>query len=250
VYIGGVIRRGGSRSRRRGTTGALLGLAILAASCFLPSFAAAEAPFEPNDALPSAAGPLLAGQTYAAALETPSDRDFFYFYVTAPGAPQVALTVKNLGGESRTADVDVKILDSAATPLAGQAFIAKGEERLLTASLAPQKYFVEVASSEGLSDAYTLSASDGKGAFGSYAQIAGRCARARAAIEVARAALEKAKAKLQRATARLRRSRYGTPSARRSARVAHRHAKHRVAAARRTLREAVESQEPWCSIGQ
>jgi hypothetical protein len=222
---------------------------LIALSAFLAPPAAA-APFEPNDSILSATGPLALGQTYTAALEAQGDRDFFYFYVTSSDTSQVAFTVQNLGGGGEFSDVKVTILDVASTPLASQAFIGDGEQPTISAALAPQKYFVEVGAQQGFGDSYNLSAGGGPGAFGPYLQIAGRCARATEVAVAARNNLEKAKGKLQRTTARLRRSRYATPRARQRALAAQRKASAWVKTERRALNRAGKSQEPWCSILQ
>ena len=227
----------------------LLGaLATLSWAAFLaPRAPAAEAPYEPNDALATAAGPLTAGSLYSAALETASDRDFFFFHVTSPEAARVELDVHNLG-ESRASGIDVTIFDASATPVAAQTFIHGGESTVLSAELEPQKYFVEVSSNEGSSDPYSLAASGSPGAFGPYAQVAGRCAKATAAVTGSAARLSRAKSRLQRATARLRRSRYAQRDARRKAQAAHSRAKRRASAQRGALAAARRSRQPWCSI--
>jgi hypothetical protein len=234
---------------RRFRLGLLTLLVGLAQALSLAPMAAAEgAPFEPNDAITAAAGPLAFGQAYTARIETASDRDFYFFYVTSPPAAQVELTVQNLGGGERSSDVDVAILDTSVTPLAAQAFIHDGETRIVSAELEPQKYFVEVTAKEGFGDSYSLTGGGDAGAFGPYAQVSGRCASASAAVAAGRTRLSRAKSKLQRATARVRRSRYATAAARAKARAAHSKAKQHVNSRRRALRAARESREPWCSI--
>lgn len=200
--------------------------------------------------MPAAAGPLMLSQSLEAALETSTDRDYFYFYVTAPGAVQVELAVRNLGGGGKASDIDATILDSAATPLAGQAFIEDGETRLMTATLEAQKYFIEVSPSSGFGDSYSLTAAGGSGAFGSYARIAGRCASADSALREGQRALSRAATKLQRATARLRRSRYASLAERRLARAERREAIERVRLVRRGLRQDRRSRRPWCFIAE
>lgn len=223
-------------------------LAALSGAAFLaPGTSAAEAPYEPNDALPAATGPLAAGSLYSAALETASDRDFFFFHVTVPGAARAELDVHNLG-DSKASGIDVTIFDASMTPVAAQTFIHGGESALLAVELEPQKYFVEVSSSEGSGGPYSLAGGGSPGAFGPYAQIAERCTRATAAVARSTARLSQAKSKLQRATARLRRSRYAQQGARRKARMAHSRAKHQASARRRALAATRRSQQPWCAI--
>lgn len=216
---------------------------------FCPASAgAAEAPYEPNDAIVAAAGPLSAGQSYSARTETASDRDFYSFYVTAREGAMVELTVQNLGGDTKSSDLDAAILDGSATPIVAQGFIQDGESRVLSAQLEPQKYFVEVTANEGFGDSYALTPGGDEGAFGPFSQISGRCERAGAAGEKAERKLRRAKAKLQRAAGRLRRSRYALPKARLEARRAHSAAKRNVQARRSELRAARRSMQPWCSI--
>jgi hypothetical protein len=244
----GAGKAGGSRRR--------VGVAILtlSASLSLALFAippaAAEAPFEPNDSLLSAAGPLAVGQTYDAAIETAGDKDFFYFYVTATPAAQVTLTVKNLGGGTGISDIDATIMGSSATPVGGASFVEKGEARTVTVRLEPGKYFAELVANEGYGDTYSLGAAGSKGAFGQYGQIAARCASATASAESLRKRLPREKVKLQRALNRLRRARFGSRDARAAARAAYTKAKSHASSDKRALRAAVAEQQPWCSIPQ
>lgn len=211
---------------------------------------AAPASFEPNDSLPSAFGPLVPGQTYTAGIETGADRDFYFFYVTSPDPGQVSLTVANLGGGSGLSGINATILDSTATPVATLPYLGDHEGRTAAVSLQPQKYFVEVAPSEGFGDAYSLALGGSGGAVGAYSQIARRCTVAVDRIKVATASLTRAEARLQRATARLQRARYAGQAARRGAHAAYRSARLRISAGTRELRKARASREPWCSIPQ
>lgn len=226
----------------------LLAASVFFALCLAPQISAAQAPYEPNDVIANAAGSLLAGQSYTAAIETAGDLDEFYFYVTSPGDSKAELTVQNLGGGSEHSDLDARILDASGTLLVGQTFIRDGEGRIVTAPLAPQKYFVEIAAGEGYGDSYSVTVGGGKGAFGPYEQIAGRCASANTALSKEQAGLGRARSKLQRTTARLRRSRYALPQARQKAQIANRQAQARVRAARQALGKAHESRRPWCFI--
>ena len=87
--------------------------AVLVVPC---AASAVAAPYESDSTILEAAGPLFVNQTYSGAIETPGDRDFFYFYVTSPTEAQVTLTVSNLGGGSGSADINAAILDASATP--------------------------------------------------------------------------------------------------------------------------------------
>jgi hypothetical protein len=243
--------RGGAKQRNAGRTPGFLLLGLLLALGLTGAFArpavAAEAPYEPNDSIPAAQGPLSVGQQLFATLESASDRDFYFFYVTAPAGAAVELTVQNLGG-GKSSDLDATILDSAATPVVAQSFIRDGEARLLTAQLEPQKYLVEVTANEGFGDSYSLTGGGSAGAFGPYTQISGRCASANGAARKAGGGLGRAESRLQRTTARVRRSRFAPPKARRKARAAHQRAKRDLVTKQGELRTARQSMQPWCGI--
>jgi hypothetical protein len=226
--------------------------AILLALPFAVDVAASDAalpPYEPNDSIAQAWGPLLAGQGYQADLQ-PADRDYYYFYVTADNAPPAELSLLNMGGGTQESTIDLSVVDGLGTPIASQAFIRHAEARALSAPLAPGKYYVEVTSNQGYGDTYALSAGSAKGSFGPYAPIAARCAAAQTGLAEARRALSKAKGRYQRAVARRRRSRYAGPRARRRARRAQAKARSNLALARSRLRAANAALLPWCSIPQ
>jgi hypothetical protein len=227
-------------------------LAFAAASLLaLPPAAEAQSEYEPNDSPIAAAGPLLIGSTYTAALERQGDRDFFFFYMASPSPVPAEVTLTNLGGSGTTSELSGTILDEVAVPIAGQTYIRAGEARtLLTEPLAPGKYYVEVAGGEGFGDDYTLLPGGPPGAFAPYEQIANRCAVARKAEARAEARLERVEADRQRTLARLRRSRHESAEVRRSARRAHRRATARLRARKRAAATAERNQEPWCSIPQ
>jgi hypothetical protein len=225
---------------------AWLTVAVAIATCFPALGRAAGLPFEPNDSLTSAFGPLTAGQAYDASLESAADRDFYYFYATAPSAGTVTVAVHNLGGGSALSGVDATLLEATETPIAAIPYLGDGESRSVAARLTPQKYFVEVAPSEGSGDSYGLEVS---GPIGPYGTISGHCVEAEQTVTAARKALNRAEAKLQRAIARLQRSRYAGPAARRNAQAAVRTARALKAKRLREVRDARTSREPWCSIG-
>jgi hypothetical protein len=234
---------------------ALLGLAIplFVTLATAPRALAAAGPYEPNDSIPSAAGPLLIDQSYLAGIETPSDRDFYFFYVTSASPVQATLTLKNLGGGTETSGISAAIVDSLGNPIDAFAYdIGNGGEASATTTLAPQRYLVEVDPVEGSSGgiAYSLTTGGGTGAFGPYAQIAARCGAAAGVVTVAQSRLRRAQAKLQRALARVRLSLYGSRAAHRAARAAYRAAKARVSVKQKALKAAEKSQKPWCFIPQ
>ena len=197
------------------------------------------------------AGPLALGQSYTGQLESSSDRDRYYFYVTSAEPAPVAITLENLGGGEEFSSVSATITDAAATPVGAYAYsVGRGESGVATATVGPQKYMVEVAPHESFGDTYRITAGGGPGAFGPYALIAARCARARSAIARTSNRVSRDRGRLQRATARQRRSRFGTRRSRRGARVAYRKVKSRLIKDQRRLRGARGAQSPWCFIPQ
>jgi hypothetical protein len=214
------------------------------------SATAAAGPYEPNDAIPTAAGPLALGQTYAGGIETGGDKDFFSFYVTARAPAPVTIAIKDLGGGNGLSDLDAAIVNPLGTAISSLPYIGDGEERTTTVALPPQKYYLEVWSNEGFGDSYSFSTGGIAGAFGPYSQIAGRCSTATKAATAAQAKLSRAETRLQRATSLVRRSRYASPKVRARAHAQKHRARAQVRALRVELREATASQQPWCSIPQ
>lgn len=227
---------------------------IFAAPLASTGVASAAGPFEPDDTLPEAAGPLTLGGTYEAATESPSDKDFYYFYVTAPSA-RVGLTIKNLGSPGAPR-LNASIVDGRGAIIDGFAYsLPVGEEATASIDLAPQKYFLEVeptyvSSSDTSSETttYSLVAGGSEGAFGSFAQIEERCAAAKTQATTDKRKLQQAQSRLQRATARLRRSALGTAAEYQSASAHYRHAKGQTTNKRSALRAAKKAREPWCGI--
>jgi hypothetical protein len=216
-----------------------------------PAVSGASDPFEPNETLVSAAGPLINGQPYQAAIESSGDKDFFFFYVTSAAGPDVSLAIRDLGGGAPPSSINGRIVDANGTPVgASLPYVEQGEGRTVTIDLKPQKYFVEVVPSAGVGDAYEITPGGGRGAFGAYSRIAAQCASATASVKVLRAKLDRATIRLQRATSRLRRTRYGSPGERKSARDQYRTARARVTTKTRARNSAEASQRPWCFIPQ
>lgn len=212
--------------------------------------ASADPLHEPNETIHSATGPLASNLSYSAGIEAQTDRDVFFFYVTAPRGTSVTISVQNTGGGPATSDLKATLLDTSSSPIGALSYVRKGETRSLTLDLAPQKYYIEVAANSGFGDGYSLSTADGPGAFGSFAVIAGRCGVALARIDEARREIRHARAKLERAVTRVRRSRYGGRHARQASRANQRKARQGLSASRRELHSATQQSRPWCSIPQ
>src|SRR4051812_14395907 len=97
--------QGATRISRFGQ--ALLAFLVVALA---PAAHAALPPYEPNDSVPQAWGPLLAGQSYEADLQA-GDRDYYYFYVTAENGSPAEVTLLNQGGGSGESTIDLSIVD-------------------------------------------------------------------------------------------------------------------------------------------
>jgi hypothetical protein len=227
-----------------------LALAFILALALAPRSMAASDPYEPNDSIGTATGPLVAGASYSAALESPSDRDFFFFYMTGTATASASIAIANNGGGSQLPELNVTVYDTSEAPVGASFYVREGEARNLTVSLAPGKYLLAVVPNDGFGDSYTLSPSGGTGAFGEYAQISARCRATKHAAAAAARQLEGARARLRRAEERLRRSHYGTQVAQDRARAFLDKTKRRVSARKNQLRTAKDSLDPWCSIPQ
>ena len=102
---------------------------LLFALVFAPEVRAAVGPYEPNDTVAGAAGPLAGGQAYTGAIESQGDLDYFFFYVSSPGEAQATLTVKNLGGGAGISNIDATVLNSSMTPVGGLSYINRGRRK-------------------------------------------------------------------------------------------------------------------------
>lgn len=184
------------RAARRAA--AHLTAALLLALCLAPATATAAGEFEPNDTFETAYGPLAAGVTYSATLETGEDFDNYYFYVTGQGGTRVEVTIADttLDGDGLFAeltDADEEVIDEIS--VAGNDFGTFEEE------LQPGAYYLAIQTEffEQTDETYEIRTEGGAGAFGSQAEVQAQCRTATAATSKAKAALEKAKRKLKRA---------------------------------------------------
>jgi hypothetical protein len=247
------------RSNRELALATVAGVCAFLALCVPAS--AAQPPYEPNDSLLTAYGPLGLNQTYNAAIETENDSDYFYFYVTAAAGSQVKLTIKNLGGGNY---LNLYLEDSHGeeTHSVG-VYNGAGDYEILNISLDPAKYFVQVKGEEGTS--YSLATSGTEGAFGEFAVISSQCQAATGYAGSVGGEVEAAKAKLQTQEQHLRKARLRLNRAlrhrnRRAKRKAHRayarvkaatvKAKEAVKTEERAYKAAMQGEQPWCAIPQ
>jgi hypothetical protein len=227
--------------------GALAGLLIAA-----PAASAAQPPYEPNDSLLTAYGPLRLGQTYTAAMETENDRDYFYFYVNSPSSSQVNLTIKDLGGGGEYAGAEFELQNSHGQDLdSGGGVDRVGDYRTANITLTAGKYYVEVRPTEDYGATYSLTTGGTEGAFGEYAPIGAQCAAATATVTAVEGELTDVEGNLKRAGAHLRRLRYSrNRHARRRAAITYGKAKAAVISEKEAVKSATKAQKPWCEIPQ
>src|SRR4051794_19216909 len=119
------------------------------------SSASAQPPYEPNDSLLTAYGPLANNATYQAFLETQNDVDYYYFYVTTTSSAQLSFTTTNLGGGSSYNEVYAALTDShgnTITTLADNVEVADYATKSVT--LEAGKYYVRVENDGGYGESY------------------------------------------------------------------------------------------------
>ena len=195
---------------------------------------AVQSPYEPNDSIFTAAGPLTINSTYKAGLETSNDVDFFYFYVTSPNTAQVQITMTALGGGvSEYPTLTAKLDNAHGDSLDYADDLSAPDFDTMSDTLRRGKYFVEVDQEGGNGQSYKFSTAGTDGAFGSYTDIQTQCATSSTNLTVARTALTKAQRRLRRAHGRRRR-----------------HARKAVVAAKASLKLATRGYNSWCTIPQ
>jgi hypothetical protein len=206
-------------------TSLALGALLLLALCLIPTAAMAVGEFEPNEDSETAYGPLAAGVTYAATLESGEDFDNYYFYVTGKGSSWVEITIANTtvdgdGLFAELVDADEAALDEVYVP--GEDF------DLFEAELEPGVYYLAIQTElfEQFNETYEIRAEGGPGAFATQAEVQAQCRKATSSISKARAALQRAKRKLRQA------NKSGSRKRKAAARRAVKRAKARLRAAR------------------
>ena len=101
--------------RRRNILRSLIAVCAAVAALVGATTASASGPYEPNDTLAQAEGPLVGGQTYTAVIENETDVDWYYFYVNGQRQMNIALTAVSSGCSGRSQylyDADGKSLGS------------------------------------------------------------------------------------------------------------------------------------------
>jgi hypothetical protein len=241
-----------------------LGFVGMLALCGLltPDSSSAAPPFEPNDTLTTASGPLTINTTYEGYIETTNDEDYFYFYVTATSTSQIKLTLRNFGGGSEGGSVHAHVQDSHGSEIYNAEMYAEVNNYDISAvTLGPGKYYVDIH--HGFGNRYTLTTEGTDGSFGSFATIAANCAAANAQVTSSQGAVASAQsnvtttqANLAAARSRLAKAqRRGWPRATSKARKGlavaaanAKAAKEALTGANTSYKEATKLQQPWCFI--
>lgn len=130
----------------------------IAAGSLLSAGAAVAA--EPNDSFATATGPLTAGQTFKASLETINDADFQFFYI--PDTAQVTVTtINDSKSEGKAANRGRTIVSSLLRgrkgklplPLTDTARTLKPRQKgRVKITLVPGKYFIPIGRAETTAD--------------------------------------------------------------------------------------------------
>jgi hypothetical protein len=237
--------------RRRRLPVAIVSLvsALLLALVSASASQAVTPPYEPNDSPTAAYGPLAINQTYAAAMETSNDKDYFYFYVSTLSTSQVMFSFADLSSGSESG-IRANIYGSDNRYIGVSRDASPNRPTTEAVTLSSGKYYVAITPDGGYGDTYTISTSGTEGAFGEYSFIAGQCAAATAGVEAAQKELTKATVRLKRASARVTRSNHKSYRVRKRARAAQRKARNAVNIANDALKASVKNQQPWCSIPQ
>jgi hypothetical protein len=239
---------------RLGIAALCLLVALLMCIVAVPSAGAVQTPFESNDTLATAFGPLAVNQTYTAATETTNDKDYYYFYVTSPSSSQVQLTLRDLGGGPLSdGGTSLSLQDAHGATVATTISATRNGSNFnnLAITLPAGKYYIFVQpTAVGYGDTYSIATGGTDGAFDAYTAIAAQCATATNSVNVAQGKLSKATLELKKAKARVTRSQHKPKAARRAAARAESRARQAVAAANDALKAATDGQRPWCFIPQ
>ncbi|HEY5052200.1 MAG TPA: hypothetical protein VII45_02205 [Solirubrobacterales bacterium] len=224
---------------------------LLVALLTATSSGAAQPTYEPNDTLTTAFGPLAPGK-YSAVTETTNDKDYFYFYVTAPSTAQATFTLRDFGGgTSPYGETEALVENSHGYGVGEGDEIGAEVNNYGTSSvtLGPGKYYVEVFPEDAYGDSYTLELSGTTGAFTEYAPIAAQCAVATASVTAAQGVVAIDQGKVKKATAWVKRAeRKRHPRTIRVAKGSLKRAKAELAGANEGYKAATAGQKPWCEI--
>jgi hypothetical protein len=112
-----------------------------------------EDPYEPNDSMNQASGPLIPGQEYQAYISAKDDIDFFFLEIEAPKTVNVALA-----GIAAGADYDLYLVTGEEDVLSSSANSGEEEERLEYTTSSVGVFYIVILPFENFSEteSYTL----------------------------------------------------------------------------------------------
>ncbi len=96
--------------------------------------AAASGPYEPNDLITRAAGPLSPDTPLTAAVELPGDPDWYYLTTSAPGPVELSLTLNGCAGSTTAGQTCTNVQISAYDDQGG--LLARGNANAISQTLA------------------------------------------------------------------------------------------------------------------
>ena len=97
-------------------------------------------PFEPNDSINQAWGPLLSGQEYLPYIYGPQDQDDFYFF-NLPAAHSIEVWLRQIPAGH---DYNLYLYNSTLVPIAYSGNLGNQQEHILTAVVPAGRYYVRV----------------------------------------------------------------------------------------------------------
>jgi hypothetical protein len=100
--------------------------------------AGAQAPYEPNDSLAQAWGPLAGGTDYRSTIETDNDQDWFYFYTSRSAQFDISFTGVTLPCDRGS----YKLVDTDGNGVSSGSFYANLVDHVRTTLNGPARYFI------------------------------------------------------------------------------------------------------------
>lgn len=118
-------------------------VSLLAVLCLTAGSAWADGPYEPNESLDAARGPLPGATDVTAATETANDRDWFFFYSSGPRQLDISFQVQTCG--SKGLRLSFRAADNTEIETITD-FSEGAAERITYTTPGRRKYFLEVYS--------------------------------------------------------------------------------------------------------
>jgi hypothetical protein len=127
----------------------ILGAALLSSA----STALADGPYEPNESVTQAWGPMAGGAAHDAAIETSNDEDWFYFYTAGQRQFEVVLTYRSKAGPNSYSSARVILRERDGDEIES-AYVDEDEDdrigRITFTSSGSAKYNLSVTGEEGV----------------------------------------------------------------------------------------------------